>query len=742
MVKTSVLNDALNAINNAEKQGKRQVLIRPSSKVIVKFLSVMQKHGYIGEFEQIDDHRAGKITVQLNGRLNKTGVISPRYNVRLGDLEKWVVKLLPSRQFGYIVLTTSAGIMDHEEARRKHSLALEQKVPQKKKEQILQRLAVEMALVLLIPLVVWSIYLIRQPGAVNSIPKPLNPLAPPTTVSSKGSQPDKLWSEPTYKLNKAHPIWQLVKDAEKSFDGVKEKQSKTLAEAVAIYRKRYGIPPPPNFDKWYEFAKEKGVKMIDEYDNIHQTLTPFWGLKPSTIRGRAREALGFPNNLIGVYIRNGAVNHIEGGVEWQQNATVGMMKNWVKYLPDMDLCFNVHDEPRVVLQHDDIARLVKSAKTTYMPAANSVRSPRNSWSQRPSDLGDGLNIEEVKTTRFNVFAHQPTWTHSRISCPPDSAARIELDDGPKEDNYNSYALGELGFIYNQTAFSDICQSPSLQDTYGFFDRPNAFNIAQDLVPIFSQSKISSFSDILYPSPWYWYGKVSYNASEDFTWQEKKNSIYWRGSTTGGFSRNGGWRHQHRQRVVTKINAVGPVKILTNNNGEGSSDDDWQLKKAPRNDFGDLLDVYFSHIGQCDDGDCKAQTEFFDVKAAANQSDAWHYKYLLDMDGNAFSGRFYAFLRSKSLVFKMALFKEWHEEWLKPWVHYIPWSLKGDEWVESVRWFDADSEGRAEAERIALQSRSWANKVLRNEDMEAWFFRLLLEYGRLVDDDREEIGFSV
>jgi small subunit ribosomal protein S15Ae len=47
MVKTSVLNDALNAINNAEKAGKRQVLIRPSSKVIVKFLSVMQKHGMI-----------------------------------------------------------------------------------------------------------------------------------------------------------------------------------------------------------------------------------------------------------------------------------------------------------------------------------------------------------------------------------------------------------------------------------------------------------------------------------------------------------------------------------------------------------------------------------------------------------------------------------------------------------------------------------------------------------------------
>ncbi|KAG8036219.1 hypothetical protein G9C98_004799 [Cotesia typhae] len=88
MVRMNVLSDALKSINNAEKRNKRQVLLRPCSKVIVKFLTVMMKHGYIGEFEIVDDHRSGKIVVNLSGR--------------------------------YVVLTTSGGIMDHEEARRKH----------------------------------------------------------------------------------------------------------------------------------------------------------------------------------------------------------------------------------------------------------------------------------------------------------------------------------------------------------------------------------------------------------------------------------------------------------------------------------------------------------------------------------------------------------------------------------------------------------------------------------------------
>lgn len=67
------------------------------------FFCLFSPTGYIGEFEIVDDHRSGKIVVNLTGRLNKCGVISPRFDVPINDIEKWTNNLLPSRQFGYVV---------------------------------------------------------------------------------------------------------------------------------------------------------------------------------------------------------------------------------------------------------------------------------------------------------------------------------------------------------------------------------------------------------------------------------------------------------------------------------------------------------------------------------------------------------------------------------------------------------------------------------------------------------------
>lgn len=571
-----------------------------------------------------------------------------------------------------------------------------------------------------------------QPAAAPPMPQPPNPLPPA----------GKPKSAPTT----SHPMWSLITEAEKDMEKIKARQSKTLAEAVAEYRRRYGLPPPPHFDKWFEFAQKNDVQLVDEFDTIHELLTPFWGLRPATIRARAKEALGFGNSLLGVAIRDGRVTFMQDGGEWQREATKGMLQSFIQYLPNMDLCFNLHDEPRVVVPHEDMVRLVATAKTKTMPAAAAAAAQpgglRNSFTRKPVGLNDGSRFEDTPLTRFNVFAHQATWTHSRMSCPPESPARA-LEEADRRDDVAQYGLGELGFVYNMTALSDVCYTPSLSETFGFFDRPNAYSVVHDLFPIFSQSKVSSYADILYPSPWYWYAKVSYDESRDVPWVDKIDQLYWRGSTTGGFSRNGGWRRQHRQRFVQKINAADQAKILVNaaEGAEGGAQQ-WGVKEVPRSDFKDLFNVFFSHVGQCDDGDCEAQKQFFTIQDHADQQGAWKYKHLVDMDGNAFSGRFYAFLQSRSLVYKMAVFREWHYEWLKPWVHYIPLSIRGDDWLEAVRFFSDGLLGKKEAERLALQGRDWANKAVRNIDLEVWFFRLLLEYGRVIDDDRETIGFSL
>lgn len=120
-MRANILANALKTIVNAERKGKRQVLLRPCSKVLIKFLKLMQKKGYIGEFEIIDDHRSGKVVVELLGRINKCGVISPRFDVKREKIEMWANNILPARQFGFLVLTTTYGIMDHHQAVHKHT---------------------------------------------------------------------------------------------------------------------------------------------------------------------------------------------------------------------------------------------------------------------------------------------------------------------------------------------------------------------------------------------------------------------------------------------------------------------------------------------------------------------------------------------------------------------------------------------------------------------------------------------
>jgi len=115
MVLLDPLANALVNLKNCELIGKREVTINPASKIIASVLRIMQKAGYIGEFEYIDDGRSGKFLVQLLGRINKTGVIKPRYPVKKNEIEKWESRFLPARNFGLLIVSTSEGIVAHNE---------------------------------------------------------------------------------------------------------------------------------------------------------------------------------------------------------------------------------------------------------------------------------------------------------------------------------------------------------------------------------------------------------------------------------------------------------------------------------------------------------------------------------------------------------------------------------------------------------------------------------------------------
>jgi small subunit ribosomal protein S8 len=112
------LNDAMAVIKNAEKVGKGECVIRPSSKLVGRVLKVMQENGYISQFELIEDGRSRMFKVALSGHINDCGVIRPRYSVKVADLEKYEARYLPAQDFGVLILTTTKGVVTHMDAKK------------------------------------------------------------------------------------------------------------------------------------------------------------------------------------------------------------------------------------------------------------------------------------------------------------------------------------------------------------------------------------------------------------------------------------------------------------------------------------------------------------------------------------------------------------------------------------------------------------------------------------------------
>jgi small subunit ribosomal protein S8 len=112
----NVLANLFSTIYNNEIRKKKECLAIPASKLANEVLRTMQKYKYIGEFEYIDDALSGKLRVQLLGRINKCGVISPRFSVKKDRYGEWERRFLPAIGSGILIVSTPKGVMSHNEA--------------------------------------------------------------------------------------------------------------------------------------------------------------------------------------------------------------------------------------------------------------------------------------------------------------------------------------------------------------------------------------------------------------------------------------------------------------------------------------------------------------------------------------------------------------------------------------------------------------------------------------------------
>lgn len=54
--------------------------------------------GYIKDFQVYDPHRVGRITVQLQGRINDCRALTYRQDIKSKDIEEYKIRALPTRQ--------------------------------------------------------------------------------------------------------------------------------------------------------------------------------------------------------------------------------------------------------------------------------------------------------------------------------------------------------------------------------------------------------------------------------------------------------------------------------------------------------------------------------------------------------------------------------------------------------------------------------------------------------------------
>ncbi|CAK7241915.1 MAG: hypothetical protein STHCBS139747_003388 [Sporothrix thermara] len=239
-----------------------------------------------------------------------------------------------------------------------------------------------------------------------------------------------------------HPIEYLVRKADQDFSNVLAQETHSLKEAAEEYRRRRGRHPPPRFDRWYKFAKDRNVVMIESFwDQIYHDILPFWAVPPKLIQ---REASEFD---ITVKIRGG---HASTSSQWfWTQLWLDLLRTIASELPDMDLALNALDEPRIVVPWEAMAdHLVKADRTRGFPEAKQVLTDFQSspWDSNDDEKNDNRQDPWQKNGSY--------WDIVRRGCGPLSAARQDgpgpLQQGQKPTLDDRFATPHMyrGFVAN------------------------------------------------------------------------------------------------------------------------------------------------------------------------------------------------------------------------------------------------------------------------------------------------------
>lgn len=106
-----ITSDSLNQIMNAKRAKKTSLKLKRYSKFLIEILDLARNEGYLDY-----KHNKDSKEIEITFKMNECKAIKPRFNVSVQDIEKYVRRFLPSRNFGMIVISTNKGIMTHKKA--------------------------------------------------------------------------------------------------------------------------------------------------------------------------------------------------------------------------------------------------------------------------------------------------------------------------------------------------------------------------------------------------------------------------------------------------------------------------------------------------------------------------------------------------------------------------------------------------------------------------------------------------